>query len=149
MSTHPATSLRPGVTRSPGYDTDFAVACAREVAGETTIKFLLTLIVDVAEDTYLWRRGDGYGGGIHHWLDEIADTRGLAAPARTPDAKPRPISGKQRRRVFERNAYRCVNCGGYDDLTIDHIVALTNGGSDDDANLQTLCRRCNSSKGNR
>ena len=35
------------------------------------------------------------------------------------------------------------------DITIDHILARANGGSDEVENLQTLCRPCNSRKGAR
>ncbi len=34
-------------------------------------------------------------------------------------------------------------------LEIDHILAVTRGGSNDPSNLQLLCRRCNASKGTR
>jgi len=49
--------------------------------------------------------------------------------------------------VFLRDGKVCVNCGATEDLTIDHIIAITNGGTDDLRNLQVLCRACNSSKG--
>lgn len=49
--------------------------------------------------------------------------------------------------MFERDKYRCVNCGTHLNLSIDHIHPFSKGGSDDESNLQTLCRSCNSSKG--
>lgn len=58
-----------------------------------------------------------------------------------------PISHNLRRRVFERDAYRCLNCGDWRDLCADHIVPLSGGGPTTFDNLQTLCRSCNSRKG--
>ena len=52
-----------------------------------------------------------------------------------------------KRLVFERDEYRCVKCGGHLNLSIDHIHPFSKGGSDEESNLQTLCRSCNSSKG--
>lgn len=54
-----------------------------------------------------------------------------------------------RREVYERDQYRCVECGTVADLTIDHIVPYSLGGPDTPDNLRTLCRPCNSRKGNR
>jgi 5-methylcytosine-specific restriction endonuclease McrA len=51
-----------------------------------------------------------------------------------------------RARIFQRDNYSCVECGSSKDLTIDHKVSVYRGGSDDDENLQALCRRCNSRK---
>lgn len=44
---------------------------------------------------------------------------------------------------------RCVFCGSLERIEIDHIVPISKGGTNDIENLQPLCRRCNSSKGNR
>lgn len=41
----------------------------------------------------------------------------------------------------------CAFCNATEDLTVDHIVAYSLGGTDDRHNLQCLCRPCNSSKG--
>jgi 5-methylcytosine-specific restriction endonuclease McrA len=48
--------------------------------------------------------------------------------------------------IFGRN---CLKCGNTNDLTVDHIVPLSRGGSNYIYNLQPLCKRCNSIKGNR
>lgn len=52
-----------------------------------------------------------------------------------------------RERIFSRDGYACVHCGAVDFLAIDHIIAVANGGTNEDDNLQTLCISCNSSKG--
>ncbi len=55
----------------------------------------------------------------------------------------------QYERIMERDNWTCQRCGAKDDLTIDHIVPRSRGGSGDDDNLQVLCGRCNSGKGAR
>ena len=57
------------------------------------------------------------------------------------------LKASLKRFVFERDEYRCVKCGTHVNLSIDHIHPFSKGGSDDESNLQTLCRSCNSSKG--
>lgn len=57
------------------------------------------------------------------------------------------IPPEVRARVFSRDSHACRRCSRTTDLTIDHVVPYAAGGSDDEANLQTLCRRCNSRKG--
>jgi 5-methylcytosine-specific restriction endonuclease McrA len=42
----------------------------------------------------------------------------------------------------------CQACGSWKDLTWDHIVPLSKGGSNHPTNLRVLCRPCNSSRGN-
>lgn len=54
---------------------------------------------------------------------------------------------KTRAHIFKRDGYKCKICGSIKNLSIDHIVSVLNGGSNEYSNLQTLCRRCNSSKG--
>jgi hypothetical protein len=57
------------------------------------------------------------------------------------------IPPEVRARVFERDGGACRRCARTADLTIDHVVPFAAGGTDDEENLQTLCRPCNSRKG--
>jgi 5-methylcytosine-specific restriction endonuclease McrA len=43
-------------------------------------------------------------------------------------------------------ALPCAICGRPDDIECDHIVGLREGGKSEEANLQPLCRTCNSLK---
>ena len=52
-----------------------------------------------------------------------------------------------RRKTFERDGYRCRQCGKAGRLECDHIQAIVNGGAAwDESNLQTLCRACHMEK---
>jgi 5-methylcytosine-specific restriction protein A len=43
----------------------------------------------------------------------------------------------------------CSRCYAVTNLTGDHIVPLSRGGTNDPSNVRVLCRKCNSSLGNR
>jgi 5-methylcytosine-specific restriction endonuclease McrA len=51
--------------------------------------------------------------------------------------------------IWERDDFRCVHCHNRRFLSLDHIIPVSKGGSDEPSNLQTLCRSCNSRKGNK
>lgn len=58
----------------------------------------------------------------------------------------------KRRRIFERDEYRCVYCGeqfAAEELTIDHVEPRVRGGDRSDGNLVTACGGCNTLKGHR
>jgi 5-methylcytosine-specific restriction enzyme A len=62
-----------------------------------------------------------------------------------------PIPQEVRKYVFQRDKYQRQSCGKTDTetkLSIDHIIALANGGSNDISNLHTLCITCNQHKSN-
>ena len=54
---------------------------------------------------------------------------------------------KVRCTIMQKYDYKCKICKSENDLTIDHIISVANGGSNELSNLQVLCRKCNSKKG--
>lgn len=54
-----------------------------------------------------------------------------------------------RRRIFQRDGWQCVDCGDRDNLTIDHVVPVSEGGGGEDENLATRCATCNQDKADR
>lgn len=57
---------------------------------------------------------------------------------------------KIRRIILERDDHLCINClseGRYTEAThVDHIEPKSRGGTDDEDNLQSLCKACHESK---
>jgi len=59
------------------------------------------------------------------------------------------VSTRTRFRVLARSGHKCVYCGrGAPEvrLTIDHVVAVSRGGSNDESNLCAACEQCNAGK---
>lgn len=59
------------------------------------------------------------------------------------------ISKRQRIRIYERDDMTCQSCRSGDDITLDHVIPISKGGTNDDSNLQVLCRSCNAAKKDR
>jgi hypothetical protein len=69
----------------------------------------------------------------------------------TPIVSRKSICKSIRHEVFKRDDYRCLECGATNKestLHIDHIIPVSQGGSNEIDNLQTLCARCNLGKHN-
>jgi len=106
---------------------------------------LAQMIEEYREDIkIIWHWGDGNGG---HVLSEIFNA--YSSPAQVSQEKPKKktLSANLKKKVLERDAYRCIECGTHIDLSVDHKHPESKGGSSDINNLQTLCRPCNSRKG--
>jgi CRISPR/Cas system Type II protein with McrA/HNH and RuvC-like nuclease domain len=54
-----------------------------------------------------------------------------------------------RNRVFKRDGNQCVYCGSKKELTIDHVIPKSRGGTNEWTNLVTCCSKCNLKKGNK
>jgi len=72
----------------------------------------------------------------------------VITPPRASTARGKaPIPVDLRWEVWERDDFRCRQCGQRRHLRIDHIVPESRGGPMVPDNLQTLCQSCNSIKG--
>ena len=63
--------------------------------------------------------------------------------------KRKTISRKIRSMILKKYNYKCIKCGSTENLTLDHIKPFSRNGTDDENNLQILCKKCNSKKGSR
>lgn len=73
----------------------------------------------------------------------------VSASEPTPKTPRRAISKALRYEIFRRDNHACRYCGSTAPdvkLTVDHVVPVTLGGSDDPANLVTACTDCNAGK---
>lgn len=72
------------------------------------------------------------------------------------------VSAKQKERIFEADGHKCVYCGRHKDdgtpfnedpsyyaLSVDHLVPVSQGGDNSDANMVTACMPCNMKKNGR
>ncbi|MDP9224703.1 MAG: HNH endonuclease [Actinomycetota bacterium] len=62
------------------------------------------------------------------------------------DRTAQPAWRKLRLSVLTRDNYRCRYCGRAGADTVDHVVPVFRGGSDDESNLVAACRPCHASK---
>jgi hypothetical protein len=111
-----------------------------------------------ASDEVAWTLGDPFAvlrGGIQRIsglqsrivLHPIVAVRG-SIPSRAWRSAPALTNAK----LFARDRYVCAYCGRQfhpDELTREHIVPTSRGGTDSWMNCISACRSCNGQKGNR
>jgi hypothetical protein len=59
------------------------------------------------------------------------------------------LSKNERRRVYEKTGGRCAYCGcalQIEEMAVDHVIPLADGGADAESNLLPACRSCNHRK---
>jgi 5-methylcytosine-specific restriction endonuclease McrA len=60
--------------------------------------------------------------------------------------RPKKWPKKLKNRIMNRDGRKCRICGSTHNLTIDHIVPVSKGGSNREHNLMVLCNGCNQTK---
>jgi hypothetical protein len=60
-----------------------------------------------------------------------------------------PLTARERKRILERDQWRCRYCGSQRDLQVDHIFPRSLGGGNQDENLAVACATCNHEKSNK
>lgn len=84
-----------------------------------------------------------------HKLRSISQTYPMPSVIRLNRYVQAPFKGVNltRQNVFKRDNFECQYCGTKRDLTLDHVVPSSRGGSHAWTNLVTACKRCNAKKG--
>ena len=95
---------------------------------------------------------DRLGHGVGEAEEDVRETRRVKKTL--TEERRREFTSTYRQMqlaLIDRDGYVCseLGCDFQFDLTIDHVVPLSKGGSDDLDNLKFLCRRHNSEKGDR
>lgn len=95
---------------------------------------------EIGRDEYLH---NGTIDLIYNIIENERDKRIKSAAKATFDVIKRGLTPKQRKKIFQRDGYKCLCCGETRRLQVDHIIPRSLGGSNSPDNLQTLCAKCN------
>lgn len=112
---------------------------AEEIAA---IEFVLSRFFTLEDGVYVQKR-------IQEEI-EIWNSRGwLPSDPRKKNARLAIDEWKALRlKIFDRDDYTCIYCGQRGGkLECDHIHPVSRGGSNDESNLATSCKKCNREKG--
>ena len=90
----------------------------------------------------------------YYYLDtlalDVSQPEKLAEPKHKPvKIKRKSFSESQRKEIYNKSDGCCQLCGrkiSFNEFTIDHIIPLNGGGTNDLDNLNAVCRICNSFK---
>jgi 5-methylcytosine-specific restriction endonuclease McrA len=127
-----------------GDDRELVIQALQETARKLDYKFQLNF--DEGKVSHIkWYHHDTWIRIINGFILPIK-------PEKNNKQKRSPIPTVLRHEVFLRDGYRCRECGATNQetsLEVDHIIPVSQGGTDELKNLQTLCTACNRAKGNR
>lgn len=107
-------------------------------ASKRSIEDMATIALDECIDWLIYLLGDSHKA-VHYIVDEMPSHM-------SPTLRRSPMPQAKRKKVFERDAYRCRYCDDWHNLVVDHIIPVSKGGGNGMGNLQTLCNSCNSKK---
>lgn len=83
---------------------------------------------------------------LFHVVQKYMESVGVYPGVGKDDVWSRVLPVSTYRRLLTSDSV-CAECGSADRLSIDHIVPVSKGGDDSEANLRVLCVSCNSKKG--
>lgn len=130
----------------PDYETRHAADIAYEAQLNQRVDYLASALLDACQELG-WGSGQPMVDAVYR-VEQTATRRGLhvqpVPPA--PSARKKIRQGTVRR-VWDRDGWRCVDCGTNENLTVDHKIPVSKGGTNDFDNLQTMCLPCNIRKG--
>lgn len=92
---------------------------------------------------FLWAAEDAFFDFLRQGQQRWQPRARIAGSA----SRKAPIPDALRWEIWGRDNFTCQHCRARSYLSIDHIIPESKGGGLDPANLQTLCRSCNSRKG--
>lgn len=99
-----------------------------------------------------WRKDGTYVAYYPYLYCDCEERRGpLACHTSACEIPPKRPNRSRRnyRAAYERDGFRCRYCGATEPLSIDHVVPVVQGGSDDLANIVVACMPCNLRKSGR
>ena len=96
-------------------------------------------------------RDKTYDAESGRWETAVASSFSLSKNPSGAVKKDRKNKARKRDRkivlaCLDRDSYKCVECGGDDDVCVHHIVPLHKGGADDLGNVEVLCAKCHIQK---
>lgn len=100
---------------------------------------------------YYWRKRDQVRKNQSEWARQNPEAKNAVNRRR----RTRELGGEGSHtaadieRIYKAQKGRCYYCGKKAKLTVDHIVPLSRGGTNDPSNIVGACEHCNSSKGNK
>lgn len=104
------------------------------------VKLQLEVSRDVAEEKF-FKLSEGY----YSYMDLVNLIQNNENYLKFKRKINRPSSHKKEK-IFQRDNFKCVECGSDKALELHHIIPLSEGGLNDDNNLQILCKKCHHRK---
>jgi len=133
---------------------------------------LLGMTADEFWESFFISLGYSYPPKLEKWAQKAWDKGITFDDARYPKSNPsisspqkklskkpyktrlerQKITNALRYKIMRRDGFQCILCGATgkeSQLQVDHIVPISKGGKTKIENLRTLCKKCNSGKGNK
>lgn len=102
---------------------------------------------EILDGEFCWPASEEIKQYIRHCMKRIEEWEKRKSSYSVRRRKADKACKEHRELIVKEFNGKCLCCGSRKKLTIDHVVPISQGGTDDIENLQLLCRSCNSRKG--